>query len=163
MDDEARKYTIGFTLIELLVSMGILAVVMAISAVGYNNYTKKQTLVQAGLTLKNALRNVATAASSGEKPVGITCDRLLGYEISFTSSSYTVVPKCSPDAPTIPPVTTTLSPLLVFNPVPNPILFQVLNRGVGNPVVINLVTIFSTAKYVMTVSSQGEITSEGLQ
>ncbi len=152
----------GFTLIELLISIVILSIVMSITAVGYNNYTKRQVLIQEALTLKDALRNAQTQASAGEKPLNIACTRLTGYQVSFQANSYRVEAVCDPDV-TTPVVATSLNNQLYFTPVPSPILFRVLNRGVDTPATITIGTISGNFTYVISVTQQGEVVDQGLQ
>ena len=171
MAEETRNNSHGYTLFEILIVMAILGVILGIGAINYNSYTKKQVITQEGLTLKDALRNAATNASSGQKPVGITCTHLLGYQVSFTANTYSTQAMCDPDAPDAPTHTVTLNPLISFNPVPASILFRVLNRGVitspihtaSQSASLTLTSVDNSRSFLMSIGSDGSVSIIGLQ
>lgn len=61
-----KKYS-GFTLIELLVVVVITSLLFGVGIANFNEYNRKQTIVQAAETIKNNLRLAQSKAQSGEK------------------------------------------------------------------------------------------------
>jgi len=85
----------GFTLLELIISVGIVLVLTGIGVANYRIYTDKETLRQTVATIKSDLRLAQTKAIAGQKPVNASCTELFGYKVSFSTSSYTIVPDCT--------------------------------------------------------------------
>lgn len=74
----------GFTLIEILVAIGILAILMALSISGYSSLNQRQTLLSAGQTMKNIIRDAQSRAYSGELDCSIgACDCTVGSASSL--------------------------------------------------------------------------------
>lgn len=118
----------GFTLIELLVSVVIIMIVAGGVIVNYNNYNDAQKTRQAALTIKNNLRFAQSRAYNGEKPAN-GCTQLLGYRVTFATSSYTVQAQCS-EGLAGEQQSISLVSGVSFSPVPSDILFRVLSRGI---------------------------------
>lgn len=84
----------GFTLIELMVAVGISLLLAGSVLVGFNTFSTNQRVKQAALNFKNNLRLAQTKAQSGEKPA-TGCTSLVGYNVNFTNSNYSIVPLCT--------------------------------------------------------------------
>lgn len=94
----------GFTLIELLVSIIILTFLIGGSIAGYTRLDQRQTLISAGQTMKNIIRDAQSRAFSGEIDCTVcncTGPSLTGWYVDFStkqiygqcgSSSFTARP-----------------------------------------------------------------------
>lgn len=114
----------GFTLIELLVAISIIGIVFGIGMAKYNEFNRRQILVQAAEGLKSNLRLAQDKALAGEK--GCT-GALEGYRVTFSTTSYSFRSQCSEgDGPA-----TTYSYYggTQMASGPNSILFKVLAHG----------------------------------
>jgi len=133
-----QKIHKGFTFIELIVVVAILMVLSLGVIVNYNSYTDREHVRQSGLTLKSDLR--------------------LSYDISFSTSSYTITPRCSNgvDAST----TVNLPKDVTFQPVPSTIRLLPLSVGTDllADTIITLTGISST--YTITISPSGTISND---
>lgn len=78
----------GFTLIELIIVIGIVTLVSTGGLFMYRDYSRKQTVAQAGELIKTVLSSTRQRALSGERPAGCSGE-LRGY--SFTCSGSPVV------------------------------------------------------------------------
>lgn len=160
----------GFTLIEIVITMGISLLLMAGVIINYNTYNDTQKLKQAALTVKNDFRFYQAKALSGEKPVDPTgvqtpdqfCRQLLGYQVTFASSSYTFKAKCNPDQPSAPDKTYTLPQTIAFSPVPASFVFLVVSRGTTLSTVTQIILASSSRQYTVNVSPGGDISDVGL-
>ena len=153
-----RKPCPGFTLVELLVVASIMAILFSLSIAYYNQFNRAQILNQAVLELKNNLRLAQSMASAGEKPQPplYVCNSLGGYQITFSANLYRIRAKCG-DILAGTEKVFNLPPAVVFQPVPSPILFKVLARGVDGAGTISLsAPTFGISKAVI-VTSTGEI------
>lgn len=120
----------GFTFIELLVSVSILLLLAGLLVAGYNGFNSSQQVTQAAATVRNNLRAIRTAASSGVKPVG--CDTLVGYMVNFSdNSSYASSVICSSGAVQNGSIISSYSLPngIHFVPVPQTIIFYPIDRG----------------------------------
>ena len=92
----------GFTLIELIVVIGILALVATVGFVLYRDYTRKQTVVQAGRSVQTVLVRTRQRALSGERPDGCS-GTLGGYRFSCMTGTgnYSVSALCDSSSPTV--------------------------------------------------------------
>jgi Tfp pilus assembly protein FimT len=133
--------------------MGLL---LTIGYAYYQNFNRRQIVVQAAKDLKNNLRLAQSKALAGEKPTGCSTS-LQGYRVTFSSGSYSIAAICggTPGSESYPfvGVTKTVGP--------NSLLFKVLSRGVENPGTITLTSIYdSSYKIKVTVNEGGEIIIE---
>ncbi len=146
----------GFTFIELIVVVAILMVLSLGVIVNYNSYTDREHVRQSGLTLKSDLRLTLSKVNSGVKYE--TCQTLESYDISFSTSSYTITPRCSNgvDAST----TVNLPKDVTFQPVPSTIRLLPLSVGTDllADTIITLTGISST--YTITISPSGTISND---
>jgi len=151
-----QKIHKGFTFIELIVVVAILMVLSLGVIVNYNSYTDREHVRQSGLTLKSDLRLTLSKVNSGVKYE--TCQTLESYDISFSTSSYTITPRCSNgvDAST----TVNLPKDVTFQPVPSTIRLLPLSVGTDllADTIITLTGISST--YTITISPSGTISND---
>lgn len=153
----------GFTLIELMVAVSVGLVVTGMVIVNYNSYNTTQILKQAALTLKNDIRFVQTKASSGVKPYA-SCNTLVGWNMTFTSTGYTYVANC--DGVATGDVMTVLYPpgiTLASLPSPNPITFYVLSRGTNLGSMATLTLTGNAKQYVVQLGKNGDVSDSGIQ
>ena len=154
--------TEGFTLIEIVVSVGIVLAVIGAIIVNYNSYNDRQTLKQAGLTLKNNLRFAQTKALSGEKPPS-GCTELSGWTVTFAGGTYAIQAQCDPEGSQGPGTSVSLPASISFSPVPAALTFRTLSQGTTlvSPVTITVAGFSQT--YSLEVSPGGDISDIGLQ
>lgn len=151
----------GFTLIEIVISMGISLLIMAGIVLNYNNYNDTQKLKQAALTVKNDFRFYQAKALSGEKP-DESCPQLLGYLVTFSSTTYTFKAQCSPAQPNAPNKVYTLPETITFSSYPSPFMFRVLSRGTTLSGETSIILLGGTKHYTLRVSTGGDISDLGL-
>lgn len=149
----------GFSLVELLVVASIMAILFSLSMAYYNQFNRSQILNQAVLELKNNLRLAQSMASAGEKPSS-DCDSPLtldGYQVTFSANLYRIQARCNDSLVVTGERVFNLPAAVVFQPVPSPIVFRVLARGIEGAGVITLfASAFDLTKSI-TVTGVGEI------
>ncbi len=159
-----RKSCSGFTLIELLISFSIIAVIFGLGLAKYNQFNRRQIVIQAANELKSNLRLTQGRAINGEKDcavcqVGPECGdsddlALEGWYISFTADSYQVYGQCG--GLSFSSKTTNLGGRqITLSSTVNPIWFKPLGLGVGEGGAITL-TAFGIEETIV-VSQSGEI------
>lgn len=151
---------VGFTLIELLVGISVITILFTISVAKYNEFNRRQILVQAAQELKSNLRLAQSKALAGEKPSGWCANpgqSLEGWRLSFDgSSAYSIKAVCTGDLEasfktvTLPSSVTRLSGTSV--------LFKVLAQGVEAETSFTLSGYGESRK--VTVTTTGEIKIE---
>jgi prepilin-type N-terminal cleavage/methylation domain-containing protein len=107
----------GFTLIELIVVFSVIAITSTIGVASYVNYSKTQTLNQAGSDLATALNTAKSKSASAIKPP-VQCAgsmTLNGYSVTVNipAETYSLNVICS--GITFPLTTTTLPAGVTFN------------------------------------------------
>jgi prepilin-type N-terminal cleavage/methylation domain-containing protein len=123
----------GFTLIELIVAVTIMMVLLSVTIVGFSSYNQKQRVKQAALSLKSDLHMARTNATSGKKPISCTSDETFeGYDVSFTTSSYSVAPSCSSTGQ-VDVETVVLPTGVTFDPIPSFFTYYPLTQGASTP------------------------------
>jgi len=130
-----RKEATGFSLIEMIISVVILLLLLGLTLVGYGSYNEKHKVKQAALTLKSNLRMARMNAISGKKPSSCVTqgDMFEGYAVSFTQSSYTVVPRCHLSEEIIgEKVAVNLPTPITFSPVPSSFVYYPVTQGVSS-------------------------------
>ena len=125
-----KKACLGFTLIELLVAVSVMGIVFSVGVAQYQEFNRRQIVLQAAQDLKSDLRLAQDKALAGEKPSG--CVTLEGYRLSFTSEkNYKIEAVCSGG------VTSEVKSVDLSGNVTGPsgewVLFKVLAQGVENP------------------------------
>lgn len=157
----ARKSNYGFTLLELMVASGVMLVITGGLLANYNNFTDRQRLKQTALNLKNNLRLAQTKATSGLKPAGVACTTLVGYNLTFQASQYTVQARCQPQGLVGPTSDVTLPTGITFSPVPVSFIFQILTLGIStnSDITLNLTSGAQTLQ--LLVERGGSIKSIG--
>lgn len=94
---DERKISIpyfGFTLIELLIIVSIMGLLMTVGLAYYQNFNRRQIVVQAARDLKNNLRLAQSKALAGEKIEGCS-GTFGGYRVDFYSDEYVVSAICN--------------------------------------------------------------------
>jgi len=97
----------GYTLIEVLVVVFIILLLTGGSLAAFGNFSKSSTLKQAGLNLKNSLREVQSKAFTGEKDCNVSTSvckcydndptddySLVGWRVDFSGTNYTIKGTC---------------------------------------------------------------------
>lgn len=149
----------GYTLIELLVVIGVMFLLSGSLIANYNAFNDNQRLKQAALTLKNTLRGAQSRALAGQKPTS-GCTELVGYEISFTETSYSLQARCS-DGLAGEASAVTLPTGVTFSPVPSSILFVVLTGRTDKTGDVSLVLLGLAKRYTLLLHSNGDIEDSG--
>lgn len=148
-----KKNCLGFTLIELLVAISIIGIIFTIGLAKYNQFNRRQILVQAAREFKSNLRLVQSKALAGEKPTG--CDVLSGHKLEFINTqNYKIVAVCGSDIDVKTGLT--LGPNVSKTTGPSSILFKVLAQGPGATETFTL-SFPGVDDVVVTVTEGGEI------
>jgi len=152
----------GFTLIEVVVSIGIALALVGSVIVNYNGYNDAQTLKQAALTLKNNVRFAQSKSLTGDKPAS-GCTQLLGFQLSFVASGYSIQATCDPEGVAGDATTVTFPSSLTFNPVPSAIIFYAVGRGTNLDTSVSLTISGFNRVYTLQVSPSGDVSDLGVQ
>ncbi len=124
--------TRGYTLIELLIVMAIMGILFTVGYLSFQDYSRRQTLLAVGRSVRVDIRTAIESAIAGNKPAA--CNNVLnGYQLWITSNSaYEIDAICSAgnivSKQAVIPVGITIS-----SPNPNPIIFKVLAQGTNIP------------------------------
>lgn len=95
MKHEDTPKNSGYTLIELLVAMTIGITVFTVGFAGYRDFSRRQTLGGITKRIKTDLRTAQQLATSGQKPSGVTCTRLVSYDFDrINSYRYQIIAVC---------------------------------------------------------------------
>ncbi len=118
----------GFTIIELLITISILGLLLAIGLVYYQDFNRRQIVVQGANDLKNNLRLAQSKALAGEKEGCVGTFK--GYQVDFFLSEYVISALCDGVK-----VEYKRYPLkgLVLAGGPSYLVFKPLAQGVENP------------------------------
>lgn len=149
----------GYTLIELLVVIGVMFLLSGSLIANYNGFNDNQKLKQAALALKNTLRGAQSRALSGQKPTS-GCTQFVGYEISFTETSYSLQARCS-DGLAGEVTSITLPSGITFSPVPASILFAVLTGRTNKTTDVSLILLGLAKRYTLLLHPNGDIEDSG--
>lgn len=85
----------GYTLIEVLVVISILGIIFSIGFSGFREFSRRQELTGSVKKITADLRLTQQLALTGQKPTGLTCERLDSYTFTrVTSSVYTITANC---------------------------------------------------------------------
>ena len=147
----------GFTLLEIMVALTLAMLLTGGVIAGYTQFTNNQKIKQTANTLKNNLRFVQSKARIGEKPPVVTCASLLGYRVTFTATSYSYVIECSPGASGATATEIELPASVTFSPVPDPLLFRVLDHGVDIDSTLIITLISGSLEAEVEIDPKGEI------
>lgn len=160
-----KKRSKGYTIIELIFAVAIMALLFSVGFTSYRDFQKRQYLENAVRSVKGDLRLAQEYALAGRKPdepLGNACttSELNGYIFVQTSvSAYDIQARCTAGDVTIKSVTLP-SDVTIGSMSLNPILFQVLGRGVKTEtnVTINLQYLTGgVSDRQITVTKGGEI------
>ena len=149
----------GFTLIEMIVAISIAAFMLGTGMLAYTRVARKQTLDQATAGVAQILTQARANALSGKKQ---NCTAtLLGWQVTFTASNYTLGEVCTAGSP-IPVVQTVILPILISAttlPSSNPIIFNRLNQGtnISSTATITLTNTKDMTTKSVTVSNIGVV------
>lgn len=88
---EQKSNLSGFTFIEVLITVAVIFIVISITFAGYARLNQRQTLISAGQTMKNLLRDAQSRTYNGEVDCN-TCDcntgdNFEGWYADFVSKS----------------------------------------------------------------------------
>jgi prepilin-type N-terminal cleavage/methylation domain-containing protein len=133
------KRLVGFTLIELLIAIAVAGLIVGIGGVKYIEFNRSQTIVQAGATLVNNLRDIQARASSGVKPATAACNSnpLQAYRVEFynnggancVSGKACLIYSARCNNSSENPQTINLAENVNYNTVPGLVDFKVLSQG----------------------------------
>ena len=149
----------GFTLIEFTIAITIGMMLIGTGLVSYGDFNKRQTVKTSAQELKNFLRNIQSKALQGEKPIGVVCTILNGYQITISQASVDAHANCSNgngpteslDAPSN----------VAFSATQGSFMFKVLGEGVNEQSFINVSGFSSTYQYQLVVNPGGEVQDNG--
>ena len=142
----------GFTLIELLVIAAVIMLLAGSGLAAYNNFNDESTLNSAAWELKNNLRLARSWAMVVKK--SCSSGPADGYQVSFTSTGYSVQEKCggslvgSPQTFPYPSGVTGSS-------TPSHFIFKPLTGETGTDIIIVLT--FKSKTKTVTIKSNGKI------
>jgi len=167
----------GFTIIELLVSIAVIFMLMGFVFASYARLNQRQTLLAAGQTMKNILRDAQSRAYTGEmdcsegkcdcsvgtsrsligwyadfltKEINGECKTSLGETIPFSSKPFSLQDEINITPYTTPPT------------IPEKILFRNYPVGVDKSATICLSTAnLSDSYYKIIITQAGEISDTG--
>jgi len=153
----SRACVRGFTIIELLITISIMGLLLTVGLVYYQDFNRRQIVVQGANDLKNNLRLAQSKALSGEKG---DCEGTFGgYQVDFSSDEYVISVLCDGI-----PVEYRRYPLKVLAWAGGPpyLIFKPLAQGVENPEIGPAEITLSSTNYSseVTVSEGGEISVE---
>lgn len=84
----------GYTLVELLVVITISTIIFGVGIAGYREFSRRQALAGVLKQVKADLRLSQQLALTGQKPEGVTCNKLDGYTFTKTGLGYTITANC---------------------------------------------------------------------
>jgi type IV fimbrial biogenesis protein FimT len=143
----------GFTLIELLIIVSIMGLLMTIGVAYYQNFNRRQIVIQAAKELKNNLRLAQSKALAGVKPEECT-GVLEGYRVDLEAGEYSLNAVCPNDV-----VIQTYSLVGVSAAPEGQIFFKVLAQGVSEQKEITLTNSSGYSSKVI-IKEGGEISIE---
>jgi prepilin-type N-terminal cleavage/methylation domain-containing protein len=154
----------GYTLIEILIVMAILGILFVVGYGGFRDFSRREQVNGAMLTLIADLRQAQAQNLAGKKPFGCT-GVLKGYSVTvINSTSYKVTANCVNNgiANDVDIKTVNLPVNITINtPTPNPIFFKAVGQGTNIPSG-NFATLFLTQAVTqnsrnVAISSSGEL------
>ncbi len=160
----------GYTLIEVLISVAVIFIIVSVTFAGYARLNQRQTLISAGQTMKNILRDAQSRAYTSEVDCSV-CNCSVGSSINsvgwyadFSPSEQKIYGNCG-DNKDFSAKNFGLPDGISINASPvTKILFRSRPLGVDNPVTVCLTLNYLTNNYYkITVGPSGEISdSAGL-
>lgn len=162
----------GFTFIEVIISIAVIFIIISITFAGYASLNQRQTLISAGQTLKNILRDAQSRAYTGEIDCGV-CDCSVGSSTNSVGwyadfSNKEIRGNCGAGNDFSQKdfgLSNDITINATYNAVPvTKILFRSHPLGVDTPVIVCLsLNLLSDNYYKITIGSSGEISdSAGL-
>jgi len=126
------KKSQGFTLIELMIVVSIMLLGLGFAITRYSFFHEAQRVKQASNALASDLSLAHNSAVSGKKPVScLATEMLVGYKVTFSTSSYSVVPQCSSSGDITGTATTVTLPsgITFALPVPSSFVYYPMTQG----------------------------------
>lgn len=147
----------GFTLVEIILVIGIISIIVTGSYAALTHFSRQQKINTAYENLKNDLNEAKSNASS--QVVKNCTDTLVGYQISFAASSYTLQEVCQPSVgPETPSNIKTISvPGITLNSTPAIIKFLILTGKVESSGNVTISNADLGQSKTINISSQGVI------
>lgn len=157
----------GFTLIEILVTTTILILLASGSIAGYIRFNERQQLKSAGLTLKNALREVQSKAFNGEKATYCATSSLSSWALDMYSNppnyGYYYHVYCS-DGSVLNINTIIFSPEVRYQMIgPEVINFRSFPKIATDSTICLFLTGTTGSFYIIDVDPSGNINDRGAQ
>ncbi|MBI3955489.1 hypothetical protein HY338_03525 [Candidatus Gottesmanbacteria bacterium] len=158
----------GYTFIEVLVSVAVIFIIVSVTFAGYARLNQRQTLISAGQTLKNILRDAQSRAYTGEVDCSVcNCNvgaslNSVGWYADFAAPTPMIFGNCG-DNIDFSVKNFGLPNGIMVNASPvTKILFRSRPLGVDNPVTVCLTLNNLTNNYYkITVGPSGEISDSG--
>ncbi len=150
----------GFTLIELLVVIAVLVTVVGLGLASFNGFNRRERLKQTALTMKSHLRFAQTKAISADKPAS-GCTTLVGMQVSFTVSSYSVGHQCSPEGAAGDTLTITFPSDVTFASIPSNFMFLTLTNRVNITSAVTITLTNGVQSYAIVVGPNGNVSDQG--
>lgn len=162
MKANGKIFLKGYTLIEIMVGLSIISLLFLGGYSGYQEFTRRQILDNTAAELISNLNLIKQKALSGDQSSLCTDldsqNTLEGYQVSFSSNSYTISPRCkniqlglSYSVNITLPQSITLS----YQSFENPLIFNTLSgTNLDNTLTITLTHVSGSTK-VLFVSKVG--------
>lgn len=152
----------AFTLIETLVALTALVIIFGAGIASFRQAAQRQSLNAAQNKVIGALTQAQSNVAAGVRDT-TTCgaNSLTGWQITFTSNSYTLEGVCGTITFPSPPPTYTFAPSITVStlPTPNPILFKTLRTGTNVPVSTTITLTGSGTSRNIRVNNVGQIST----
>lgn len=148
---------LGYTLIEILVVVSIMSILFTVGYANYRDFARKQALTASARQLKSNVSLAREKATTGEKPES-GCAVLLGYNIKFSGTNYTLEAVCSDATITVKTINLP-SNVTSSTPGTNPIFFKILSKGtnLSTDATITLTQSESGKTESIVVTPEGEV------
>lgn len=90
-----QKTATGYTLIELLIVITIGIIVFSVGIASYREFSRRQALTGLSKQLIADLRLAQQQALTGQKPTGVACAKLVGYQFTrISTTNYRLYARC---------------------------------------------------------------------
>jgi len=151
----------GFTLIELLVVITISIIVLGVGFAGYREFSRRQALTGIIKQVKADLRLAQQLALTGQKPSGVTCNKLDSYTFTSTGSGYQLIATCVNLTVIRPVIKTVTNPIntTISGNTANSVIFKVLGQGTNltSPLIFTIANTVAGTTGTITIGTAGDI------